>query len=51
MILFIRFMIFRKYSAITLWPFIVMNKNYKGKETLVNHETIHLKQRLEMKRI
>mgnify|MGYP000704684219 CR=1 FL=1 len=41
-------MIFRKYAAITLWPFIVMNKNYKGKEVLLNHETIHLKQQIEL---
>ena len=48
MILFTRFMIFRKYAAITLWPFIVMNKNYKGKEVILNHETIHLKQQIEL---
>jgi hypothetical protein len=43
-------MIFRKFAAITLLPFILMNKNYKDNKTLVNHETIHLKQLLEMKR-
>jgi len=48
MILFTRFMILGKYSAITLWPFIVMNKNYKGKEILLNHEKIHLKQQIEL---
>jgi len=48
MILFTRFMIFKKYSAITLWPFIVMSKKYKGKKILLNHEKIHLKQQVEL---
>lgn len=41
-------MIFRKYSAITLWPFIIMNKKFNQKERLLNHERIHLQQQLEL---
>ncbi|MEN8928854.1 MAG: hypothetical protein ABF242_01365 [Flavobacteriales bacterium] len=48
MILFTRFMIFRKYSAITLWPFIVVNKKRKGEKVLLNHERIHLRQQIEL---
>lgn len=48
MILFTRFMIFKKYRGITLWPFIVLNKHEKGKEALLNHERIHLRQQIEL---
>lgn len=48
MIIFTRFMIFKKYSAITLWPFIVMNKNRKGEKVIHNHERIHLRQQIEL---
>ncbi len=47
MILFSKFR-FNKYIAITIWPFIIINKNYKGDEALVNHEKIHIKQQLEL---
>ncbi|MDA8886136.1 hypothetical protein OAD66_09140 [Bacteroidia bacterium] len=36
-------------AAITLWPFIVFkHKEDKTNEVLINHETIHLKQQLEL---
>ena len=41
-------MIFKKYRGITLWPFIVLNKHEKGKEALLNHERIHLRQQIEL---
>ena len=47
MILFSKFR-FNKYIAITIFPFIIINKDYKGNEVLVNHEKIHLKQQLEL---
>ena len=37
-----------KYIAITIWPFIIINKKYKGDDVLVNHEKIHLKQQVEL---
>ncbi len=39
---------FNKYIAITIWPVIFINKNYKNDEILVNHEKIHLKQQIEL---
>lgn len=48
MIFLTKYMIFRKYSAITLWPVIIMNKRFKNSVILINHEKIHLKQQIEM---
>ena len=47
MILYSKFRL-KNYIAITIFPFIVINKSYKGNEALINHEKIHLKQQLEM---
>ncbi len=47
MILFSKFRL-NKYVAITIWPFVIINKLYKGDEALINHEKIHLKQQLEL---
>jgi len=47
MILFSKFRL-NKYIAITIFPFIIINKEYKGDKTLLNHEKIHLKQQLEL---
>jgi len=47
MILFSKFR-FNKYIAITIFPFIIINKDYKGNKVLVNHEKIHIKQQIEM---
>ena len=47
MIFFSKFR-FNKYIAITIWPFIIINKKYKGDSILVNHEKIHIQQQLEL---
>lgn len=47
MILFSKFRI-NQYIAITIWPFIIINKLYKGDKILLNHEKIHIKQQLEL---
>ncbi|HIP27041.1 MAG TPA: hypothetical protein EYG80_05245 [Flavobacteriaceae bacterium] len=47
MILYSKFR-FKNYIAITVFPFILINKNYKGNKALINHEKIHLKQQLEL---
>ncbi len=47
MILFTKFR-FRNYIAITIYPFIIINKNYRGNLVLVNHEKIHSKQQVEL---
>lgn len=47
MILFSKFRL-NKYIAITIWPFIIIDKNYKGDFVLINHEKIHVKQQLEL---
>jgi hypothetical protein len=47
MILFSKFR-FNKYIAITIFPFIIINKIYKGDLVLVNHEKIHIKQQIEL---
>ena len=47
MILFSKFRL-NKYIAITIWPFVIINKKYKGDDILVNHEHIHLKQQIEL---
>ncbi len=47
MIFFFKFRL-NKYIAIAIWPFIIINKNYKGDNVLINHEKIHIKQQLEL---
>ncbi len=47
MILFTKFR-FKNYIAITIYPFIIIHKDYKGNLGLVNHEKIHLKQQIEL---
>ena len=47
MILYSKFR-FKNYIAITIFPFILINKIYKGNKALINHEKIHLKQQLEV---
>lgn len=47
MILFSKFR-FNNYIAITIFPFIIINKDYKGDKVLVNHEKIHIKQQIEL---
>jgi hypothetical protein len=47
MILFTKFR-FNKYIAITIYPFIIINKDFKGDEVLLNHEKIHIKQQKEL---
>lgn len=47
MIFFSKFRL-NKYIAITICPFIFINKNYKGDVVLINHEKIHIKQQLEL---
>ena len=47
---------FMRIAGITLFPFILLRKKYKNveswmegrKENLIQHETIHLKQQIEM---
>ena len=41
-------MLLKKYSAITLWPFIIMNKKRKDDLIILNHERIHLRQQIEL---
>ena len=47
MIFFSKFR-FNKYIAITIWPVIFINKNYKNDKVLLNHEKIHLRQQIEL---
>ena len=47
MILFSKFRC-NRYVAITIFPFIIINKKYKEDVILINHEKIHIKQQLEM---
>lgn len=47
---------FMRIAGITLFPFIILRKKYKSverwmegkKENLIQHETIHIKQQIEM---
>lgn len=48
MFLFTRYNIFWKYRGITLWPFIILKKEYREDKVLVNHEKIHLRQQIEL---
>lgn len=46
---FLRFLLPKHVTAITLWPFIVCKyKEGKTDETLINHERIHLRQQVEL---
>jgi hypothetical protein len=46
---YLRFLLPKRYSAITLWPFIVYRSQEKASiKTINNHERIHLKQQLEL---
>jgi len=47
MIIYTKFKI-KNYIAITIYPFIIINHNYKGDETLINHEKIHIEQQREL---
>lgn len=43
------FLVPRRSSGITLWPFIVVRKKeQKHNTTLLNHERIHIRQQLEL---
>lgn len=35
-------------NAITIWPFIICEKETKITEELINHERIHLRQQIEL---
>ena len=47
MVLFTNFR-FSRYIGITIFPFVIINKKYKGNEIILNHEQIHRKQQLEL---
>lgn len=40
--------LWKGYSAITIWPFIFVRTDTNISETLINHEKIHGRQQLEM---
>lgn len=42
------FILWKGYSAITIWPFIFIRTDTNISETLINHEKIHGRQQLEM---
>jgi hypothetical protein len=49
MILIYRHLVPKGYSGITLFPFVFLKSaELKHNETLINHETIHLRQQLEL---
>ena len=49
MILITKFLIPKKFIGLTVWPFILLkNKELRANKVLINHETIHLKQQLEL---
>ena len=49
MILIFRHIVPKGYSGITLFPFVFLKSaDLKYRETLINHEKIHLKQQLEL---
>jgi len=47
MIIYVTFPKWFSYIGITLWPFIFIDKRFKGSAILVNHEKIHLRQQIE----
>jgi len=49
LILISKYLIPKGYSGLTIYPFVLLkNTNLKKDEVLINHESIHLKQQLEM---
>lgn len=49
MILINRYLFFRNYVGLTLWPFIILKAiSLKSDEVLLNHEKIHLRQQREL---
>ncbi len=53
MIRFVRFPKWFPYTGVTLWPFILISKDYAGKpagviDAIINHERIHLQQQCEL---
>ena len=40
--------LFIRIKGITIYPFIVMREKYKKNKTLLNHESIHIKQQKEL---
>jgi hypothetical protein len=40
--------LFVRINGITIYPFIIMRKKYKQNKTLLNHESIHIKQQEEL---
>jgi len=49
MILVYRHIVPKGYSGITLFPFVFLKSaNLKHREALINHESIHLRQQLEL---
>ncbi len=48
-ILINRFFLRKKFTGMTLWPFVILrNKKLKDDIILMNHEKIHLRQQLEL---
>ena len=44
-----RFLFYKSFLGVALWPFIIVKKaNLKEDKFFINHEKIHLKQQLEM---
>ena len=39
---------FINLKGITIFPFIILKEKYKGDESLINHETIHIEQQKEL---
>ncbi|WP_417355514.1 hypothetical protein [Flavobacterium sp.] len=49
MVIVSKYLIPKGYTAITLFPFIILRKEeYRQNTTLLNHEKIHLRQQLEL---
>jgi len=49
MIFFSKYLVPKGYTGITVFPFVfVKHKDLKGDKVLINHESIHLKQQLEL---
>ncbi len=44
-----RFLLRKRFSGITLWPFVVLrNRGLKSDAVFLNHEKIHLRQQAEL---
>ena len=49
MVLIFRHIIPKQFTGLTLWPFVFLKeKELKHDKVLLNHESIHLKQQLEL---